>query len=1525
MIEVGAEILVVPDGLSDDGSLAHLAVQAVPSRQFALELELQLEHWPSQIAGCARHMLLRVGKINGGSVQKVDSIPCGSALDTYHFTANSDGTHTPNPCLTQADRLWAKVFAVNASLGFDQLFEALLRGTTSLGDAEVLPSRTADLRLFWKLQNQGKPSDTRLPTDPRVLWGKIAAWMEQGPSEAQQAFLDRRFASAAPLDEESRQMALRESLLALLYPTQQMHQNAAMAEIAHADAAEMFRGYMLGLQRPRPVEQADDGETPPKQEPDEEHEEWQGTPVDFAGRKLSTLLSLPSLACYLGLGIEVAVDRQRLLAASEGFGDRLALAVEFAGSDGEPLVKNARLAWTACSLDRAADGTFFTPRPATSGTPPNAIPQVRGLVSARATIGGSTPRFRLSTEDAENMTLDRVRAALHGDPARFMAVDSVKRVAGLVVVDALTDKALAEELALDKQQQQLLSTTDDTLNWAQHLLRGLRPDFALSRVSGMQPTTPEELVWRSICGREVHCEDPEFDPVFRTLAPVKRMLHRDHGVTQVPVEEIPSESSRKVQQVNELFVWQGENIGIPRNLEEPDDDLKAASKAAMDKLPREGILSDPSKDLGLRIRLSLTRDPALKMMPMRENRSYMVGMRVVYANGVSLPLDQAVARYSEGFDDLVLGDDDGTAVTLPPEVAAPPGVHLHWKDVLVSANALTDEAPGESVATLVVRDGEVAAGFGKAGRFITPSRVSFDLAEKQGQFDKVQAAAPPGALAGPDGLWRFGPDGAFAEARFGRRGGAVRYLEKLKVDGKPEYLHQLRFVPGLGYSTNRSVVALDDTTTFGPENQSRGTVAILGNQAARGQQPGRFYAHVYGRQLEARMESLTYRDKWGEEELRITAAGVGPVHRAFWEGNDPTEARPLFLEVIPADTDTGAGFSGTLEKRVQNVSGTSARLPTLEVQLGEGEVWQLRLRPYDKVDDKEHFGQPTLLRLVHAVKKPLRELGHEGCIDVSSGVVETGGGDACTQATSLRLGLNAVTVSVSETAEAGAHPTWGQHVAAYASGGQDMLDWDSREGGDTTFIVGRLALDRKSTGDLRLEATWENFDGETVTLQNGKWIRNPALRRATLMAIDIERGGNPFGLDLLQQGQFFDGDPEQLDTGKLRGQTYAVPKDGQLAREYHVKLLADTAFKDYYTDDRIQTRESDTIVLKKKCTFRPPPPRLAEIETRIHWSDIDEPKTSGRRRSGRLRIRLDEKWFVSGKGERLGIVLKRPGISIVPNSRFAPYISVAGADPTLLSAAVPEFLNVANFKAIPGQEQALFQGVELFLPEQSEQQGMKAVDSPGDLVVGQDTLSVDILALTPQFSETDGLYCDLQVRLDPGKKFNPYNAFVHLGLVRFQDNAVRHLRSSFPLKDPKTKVYLLPDRELRVSTISGTRVRRLELTGSGYALTPDDRRNPLHIKRDWPVINVTLLRWSEENTRWVPEARVIEQGKPESMPNQEFLWRKDFRLGSARLPPYMILVEEFEQLPVDTGGDDDCSDVKRVPRLVYTDIIRGPL
>ena len=1519
MYEVGAEILVIPDGLSKEEDTAFIALQVTPSRQ--TDAVVNLKKWPSHIAKCARHMVLRVGQIaSNGTVECLDNIPCKSALDSYHFSENADGTQAPKPSLLKADELWAKVFAVDDAQGFEQLFIALNcmhDDGTALANAEVLPSRTADLQLFWKLKTEGNPDKRIYQTaDQLVLWGKICYSMEYGPTDVQQKHLNKLAGLGTKNIAAARQDQLRKSLQALLFPRISPLESVDEAAKAEAAAAEMFHEYARGLQRPRADEQP-----PDKDEPNEDT--WQAEPVDIAARKLSTLLSLPSLATYLNLGVEIAINRQRLLKKAKVYKDNLALAVQFVDSNGEPLLQNEPLAWTACALDTTEEAAYFIPRAQGVGARPKAIPLVRGLVRAGAKIDETgLPRFRLAPEDIENMTRDRMHAWCHGDPAMFAEVDKVKRIAGLVVYDSMASDALKEELAMERATLKR-EQSRHKLNWAEDLLRGLRPDFALSRASAAAQIKPNDLIWRSISQREIHCEDDEFDEEFRQLDPVKRMLHRDHGLTQVPLEEIPSGQGRveEVQQIDELFIWQGENIGIARNLKQPDDDLALQSSESNSNFPPESIVSLPTEDLGLKIRQTIPKaeDSKDKMLPLREGKAYAVGMRAVFACGVSLPLDTAVKRYSsdEEFDQLVLGDEnisktDGKkAVRLPTEDAGPPGIHLHWKDALVRADQLREEVPGENITTIVVRDGRVDRHFGKAARFITPPRVPFDLAEKQGQFDRIiKDEVPPGALSGHHGLWRFGPDGALPEARFGLAGGAVRYLK---------YGEKLEFVPDLGYQTSKITVLLADQAPFGPDhpNQSRGTVAILGRQGIK---PGRFYPHRHAAQIEARMKSLTYRDNWGEEKDASFTA-IGPEYRTFWDGDAPSDARPLFLELVPVKN--GERFLHSKRQGIDNISGRRVHLPTLRIELGKGEVWQLMLNAYDEINAEPMRGKAAAVRLVHAVKKPLGKIlfGECGeCIDVKSGTIDLHENRSITSKDKLRLGLNAVTVSVSEAdgppRTRHAPLTWAGHVERYAENGQDMLEWDSQEGGDTTFIVGRLALDRKSSGNLRIEAEWDNYDSETVTFQNGEWIRNPSRLRATLMAIEIERNGHPAGIDLLQKGQFFDGN---VSGDKLRGQTYAVPKDGQLAREYTVKLVTGTAFKDYYRESETETLEAESkaeeaeskaeITLRKKCTFRPPPPRLAEIETRLYWSDINnEPKTKGRRRSTRLRIRLDEKWFVSGKGEKLGIVLRRSGSPLEYASRFAPFLTTAGADPTIQAASDPDFLNVENFQDIEQQDSRLFDGVDLFLPEKRKMKGVHRPFSSDSFVELEDQLTVDILALTPQFNQTDGLYCDIEVRLNPVEKFNPYNAFVHLGLVRFQDNAVKHLRASFPLKDPKTKFYLLPDRELRV--MEGKRNRKFRLSGSGYRQTENGR--------SLPVLNAKLMKWNERTERWVLDREIVKDSLPEILSERTFSWEGQFRYTTS---PYVLLFEEFEQLAIDNSTKSETNPQKHL-RLVYSCMFR---
>ena len=917
-----------------------------------------------------------------------------------------------------------------------------------------------------------------------------------------------------------------------------------------------------------------------------------------------------------------------------------------------------------------------------------------------------------------------------------------------------------------------------------------------------------------------------------------------------------------------MFAWAGESLAV-------------AMTRGMSEGLENGVISDRAYDLGLTLIYDLpagTPGRNLGMPPLREGLGYLCGCRVVYANGAGPTLDEASLVYTDNPGCLAGDDRNGNTesggtfpLVYPAETTPAPDIHFRWDDPSLAIQDPSKAAPGESSLTLAVRDG-----IGERFRVITPPRCSFDAAELQGQFDTL-SAQPHGILNGTSGVWLFGSEGSFPEARFGKPLGPIRYLDEMT----------LRHVPITGTAARPVVLDSEDYRKI-PFPQSRGTVAIVGQRNVAHGAPGAFFADRNGRELSASLVRTSLSDK----------APSGPTGAAsFWPAKQGAAlARPIFLSLRPT---SGAARVVTDDNvRIDTVNGGQQNFPALIVHLPPGERYDLNISA-----NGPSAAKVQTLSLVHAVQKP-----------ISPEIASPNG-----QPAGVIFGLNAINVTVAHptatgTGRAEGLETWAEKVSGYTG---DMLDWPSEAGGATTYFAGRVWLDRKSSETLRCDADWVEYDEKTVTRTAGDaWIRNLSSRRTQLFSFEVERWGDEMIVDLVRTS------PGPSGPEGLRELSYAFP-DGR-ARKLATTLTARSAFTAYYPANSADSNFEITLpsptgqseIVWTECVFRPPPPRIDRILPRFDWSKVSGKPESTRRTAG-FRIYLDEGWYASGEDETLGLVLLNADHpSTVCDYEtgalegFHRFICRAGGDPIHATSPVPIRLETANF---PGGDPAVIEELWLSDPETLDPAGERGATLRGARPTQPSPLSVRVIPVTPAFTETDGLYCDINVSLD-----GSHMPFLQLGLVRYQAHAVKHLRLSHPIE---YQVQLPPERQVVVDP-AGTNRRVLTVSGPGYAVPKVQPDEPDHRQS---VLDVRLLEWSDAARQWLPVGDAIAQNiAPQFDPKTGwFTWKIPVGLtGGSDPKPLRLLIEEYEQLPADraTGTySDGRADFEEVAtrRLVF--------
>ncbi|MGO6949706.1 hypothetical protein [Rhizobium johnstonii] len=1099
----------------------------------------------------------------------------------------------------------------------------------------------------------------------------------------------------------------------------------------------------------------------------------------------------------------------------------------------------------------------FGPAPDPSA-PSSADAFSRGLLNLGAQIDGRKPRFAMRSDDVVNTLHDLVQAVRNKDDP---ILKQYRR--GLV----LYDFANLERLREDEERARRGASR---INYLNDLLAGFRPDFALATRGASNLRIAKER-WRPVTFRSIECTHDELDPAFYRDPLIIRLKSRDHGYTTALVEEKDGALSRE----DEMFTWSGESLAV---------------HAKRGNYPAP----DPERDLALHLTYALpVPSTALGMPPLRENVGYGCGCRLVYVNGGGRDFDAATAIYAAETT-FIIGNAAGRPYIFPPAPLPPPDIHLGWEDRLVRANDLEREVRGESSETLVIRDGA-----GSVRRFVTPPRGTFDSAEQQRQLDDpgLKDDSPSGALSGSKGIWLFGADGKLPEARFGARFGGIRYL-----DGEV-----LKHVPLDGRRRDDIEIGSDVYKAI-KYRQSRGTVAILGRRRAPAAPDAPFYPDSNGARLKASLHRAS-----------LEGATTSPLStdRDFWKAPQrPADAVPIVVDVLPSPDS--ASLEPPREITISDIDNRPVNLPYLQVLVPKGETYRLRL----KGDSRRGDEAEAALTIVHAVEKPLLAPDFRPK-EAPDDICSTNG-----------IGLRAVTVTVRNDDTGAAHVAglerWADKVRRYEASGLDMRCWPSEEGGTTTFFTGRVDLDRKSTSILRCEAIWEEFNEGTVSrTADGGWIRNIACETAQLFKFEVERRGSEGRADLLRVAPPRNPVSAAAEMhaavtgvpGELRAISHAF-RDGR-ARELKVKMVATSAFTAYYPDDAgapspgewisrydvESSRFSTASTIWTDCTFRPPPPQIDHVLPLFAWDKLpDQPESC--RRVAHLRIYLGEGWYASGEGEQLGVVLLGDDdpetVCDYQTGRleaFHRFITQAGSDPVRETSPVPLRIEPRHFRNAPAPVQAM-----LYLANGHGPSGGNERNS--DFI---SPLPVSVLLFSPHFTENDGLFCDLE--FDLGDSYFP---FLRLGLVRYQEHAVDHLRLSYPIA---FDVQLLPERRVWVEfDPNGVGERTVVVEGPGFEVP--NLGQPSHKPN---VLRLSILTWNWPTQEWRETSVIEEQLNPiVDQASYGYKWTKDFRLPIVERPQrFLLRAEEYENVPLDepTGQYEDGEAVFRVvdgKRLVFS-------
>lgn len=1053
---------------------------------------------------------------------------------------------------------------------------------------------------------------------------------------------------------------------------------------------------------------------------------------DYAPRrKLTAIMSFPTLAKYLRMIVDVEVKWSEIAAAigaSKSTRVYGAIAADLV-SDSGPRCRAwhapdpRTLHWTSFVLQPAdaAARQYFGPcsRHDTSANPAGPDNWFKdGVIDLRVRVtdarGQSVPRFALTTVAVSNTVLELMQRA-----------EEINRrhVEGVPTPPIKLPNVQSRGIALNDVRPPAPSTNTpaDTnpavkVSYAEDLTLGYRIDAALAK---SRVGWPDRTRWRSLVARDVGYHTGDIPEKFASDPLVTRTRGREDGHVRHARGE-----ARYLDQNNELvvrtefqtlFTWTGESLGAPSlhheacvNNENPD---------ARTVVPR------PDLDLAIGITYDLpnaNRTPPAegqpapldrRPAPLREGAAYLFGARALFVNGCGLSLDDAVAAYERRdavrTDDgttrpVVLGDTSGAAYPYERrhEIQAP-DVCLEWSDRLVSAKSGATP-PGEAIDVVVVGGGRHGA---TARRLLVPGRGTFDQSEQAGVFDNIENEDRPAGAFVKDALIQLDPDtGALPVAR----GGRWSFDEAHPAPDLAAAKKQAECRPQTPRKQPRRGPAPEEAF------QSRGSVVVFDASADR---PGvEFYPDPLGAQLCARFMV-------DDQPAPDFSAEAQPV--PFWEAAGPLGAKPILVELRTAARGEGKGCAGWFERpntraRLRAYRGGHVDVQRLVVRLEPGETadvelwstnddvkklrgthWSLRraleilqARPASpttqsllasEVELNTAIGRALavapmaqlqnkrVIRVVHAIEQPL----DPPAIATLVPIVLTVRPNSEPMAGASRETLPAELLS------------WRAYVDMHERQ-PNLAKWPSDRDGSVTFFVGELQVHRPSTSRVSCEAYWKEYGGEHVHLIPGtdRWAFSPAATGARLFAVDHIRTEAAFRqrpIDLLRPDKLEPGaTPEQA----LRSLAYAFP-NGK-ARHLWVKATATSRFSAFFDprrrDDTTPDERFDKPSAAKEiwvpATFRPQPPEVDRVMPVFHWTEKVE--HHGRSitftRESFLRIHLKRRtWHSTGEGEMLAIAFGpstngKTALDLCGFEQavgpFAPFVARWGSDPIRLSASL---------------------------------------------------------------------------------------------------------------------------------------------------------------------------------------------------------------------------------------------------------------
>jgi hypothetical protein len=1277
---------------------------------------------------------------------------------------------------------------------------------------------------------------------------------------------------------------------------------------------------------------------------------------EAARRKFFGIRALPTLAKFLRLTVDIELDPS-VLEEVDASGTRrpydlvTAFFVDDPKDHAELDKRIDAAAWTGFETIGTAQERILAFRPASFKTHrlghsapelKTAPPIKNGVVDLRGSLGDS--RFMITILDLPAAVGSmRVKAEQDSGSQRDgTMLDTVsskvtqRQSRGLQLIDNYAAAKIASDVVTSWRADTTKPAGDKLRpNFAEDLAIGYRPYIQRSRLGGKVDQ------WRSLVARGIKID--QIAPFVGSFA-YRELRVRDHGYV-MPAHKVLGDAPSTDGQ---MFAWMGASLALSKEMD-----------GSTDYTDGPGPGHDSEHDLALDITYGFLpdRDQDALLPALRVGDSYMMGLSPVYPNGGG----STFAEAKRAFDPTVtLGDANKPFKFGPPRDIPPPELLMSeaeaklWQKTEDSKTA--DRGNAENIVRIVLRSATIKPADNKDNvkRYLVPPRANFEVAEQSGMFDRVFDSTPMGA---------------FNDYEQDRTVGGFTSDDPPSTEKTPPPQHQRSRSPVLrpaGYAPPEApyypdplarnlkvaferggatpagfpdAVPLKEFWKQGASPITAKPIELLVKRSSGAREGGQI---DFG-DTTARVNGLKFATSRVLERLTIEIAPAEEVNLRLWcvpdladllrshavmSAHFQSAAMALVPQMLTSQKietpQSAAGAQAPVQKSTSKTSHEQFSADSLSYAIGlvaqglSAEHLSASAQPSDVVrilptvrtafdtmfsaltsqTPENGLNAWLTVKVIHAVEQPLA---------VPSVPCNAKSRDA------NKLAIQAVRVQQNTPWQEYTADAENYYQPADGSAAKVVTPSDpaspfgllSQDKGATAYFVGQIEIDRASTGEVRIEASWPETDPESAIRvvkpaegsaanEPKKYKLDPLKKDRALFSIKVprDRGLNPEGqLDLT-----FD------ETGVLRSLNY--PFTNTIAREISLRIVATSRFAGDFPAAPKKSEPPNPYVLSRfEVESRPPmgssrldqarahpesyreykiivpatAPPATPVISRLDWvmpetlTDFDPGRRVSVEKNFYPRLYIGQDWC--GTDDLVAVVCAPADlVSYRPLSIDGEAHKVLEPVPLstgeLLNAPMHRNIPASSFTDTDGKYAAIAEDVSRWGSDSSITSGALTgtitrerfsgfvATRPNVPLPGKNSGNVSVVLYKPIFDECAGEFY-IDIGIDPAAAHSPV---VQLVVARYQPHVTKqefHLSAVARVKPfqiaPKRKVEVMMHGERNITAIVrgvGYTDRLPEIPAS---LMPTNPMKPPKLpdkyagRMKYPLQNIRVVRLTDDN------------------------------------------------------------------------------